>query len=296
MSVRASLEAPWSVPVNVGSPVSRPFWESNPSLSPDGRFLFFSSDRPGGAGEADIWVAERILPGILRSRDGSGLEFGLAEANRRHEGQSRPPYGQEAMAGDAHKFRQTVKEVRRKPPAADVAPEPQSLPEKPAPRADGTAETSTESLRCQLFRPLQRPPMALLVALDDGSTSEGKIWRIRKSRHKIGRVKGETVIPHDPDISSEHAQIIRRWHEGAYRWFLIDLNSTNGTFVRVKRSLLSQNRQLLMGSRRYEFRLPKSPPAEELDPECASPTGEKGATRRGGDRLRLSCCVNRLLG
>ncbi len=46
----------WSVPVNLGSPVNTNYRETQPSLSSDGRTLYFSSDRPGGKGQHDIWV------------------------------------------------------------------------------------------------------------------------------------------------------------------------------------------------------------------------------------------------
>lgn len=45
----------WSEPINLGAPVNTPAWESQPCLSFDGRTLYFSSSRPGGYGESDIW-------------------------------------------------------------------------------------------------------------------------------------------------------------------------------------------------------------------------------------------------
>ena len=47
----------WSVPVNVGAPVNTQYWESQPSISADGKILFFSSSRPGGIGGKDIWYS-----------------------------------------------------------------------------------------------------------------------------------------------------------------------------------------------------------------------------------------------
>ncbi len=47
----------WSEPQNLGWDVNTEFWESTPSLSPDKRDLYFSSDRPGGYGGRDIWVS-----------------------------------------------------------------------------------------------------------------------------------------------------------------------------------------------------------------------------------------------
>ncbi|MFZ6010861.1 MAG: OmpA family protein [Bacteroidota bacterium] len=46
----------WTEPKNLGSNVNSADWESQPSLSADGRTLYFVSDRRGGAGRRDIWV------------------------------------------------------------------------------------------------------------------------------------------------------------------------------------------------------------------------------------------------
>ncbi len=48
----------WSKPQNLGSTVNGRSWESQPSLSADGRTLFFVSDRVGGFGSRDIWVSK----------------------------------------------------------------------------------------------------------------------------------------------------------------------------------------------------------------------------------------------
>jgi len=47
----------WSVavPININTP---DFWESTPALSPDGRTLYFSSNRKGGYGGLDIYSAQ----------------------------------------------------------------------------------------------------------------------------------------------------------------------------------------------------------------------------------------------
>lgn len=46
----------WTEPKNLGPLVNSAEWESQPSLSADGRTLYFVSDRRGGAGRRDIWV------------------------------------------------------------------------------------------------------------------------------------------------------------------------------------------------------------------------------------------------
>jgi len=45
----------WSKPVNMGEPVNTPYWESQPSISSDGRTIYFASSRKGGKGGSDIW-------------------------------------------------------------------------------------------------------------------------------------------------------------------------------------------------------------------------------------------------
>jgi len=49
----------WSPGINVGPPVNTTYWESQPSVSPNGRMLFFVSNRPGGIGGMDIWYSLR---------------------------------------------------------------------------------------------------------------------------------------------------------------------------------------------------------------------------------------------
>ncbi|WP_207495979.1 OmpA family protein [Aridibaculum aurantiacum] len=49
----------WSLPENLGRNVNSEFWESAPSLSPDKKALYFSSTRPGGYGDADLYVSYR---------------------------------------------------------------------------------------------------------------------------------------------------------------------------------------------------------------------------------------------
>lgn len=49
----------WSEPQNLGPNVNTEFWESAPSLSPDKKALYFSSNRPGGYGGKDLYVTYR---------------------------------------------------------------------------------------------------------------------------------------------------------------------------------------------------------------------------------------------
>ncbi|MBK8473622.1 MAG: PD40 domain-containing protein [Sphingobacteriales bacterium] len=47
----------WVGPYNLGRPINSPAWESQPSISADGKALYFASRRKGGMGGIDIWVS-----------------------------------------------------------------------------------------------------------------------------------------------------------------------------------------------------------------------------------------------
>ena len=53
----------WSEAENLGPLVNTDFWESSPSLSPDKRDLYFSSNQSGTYGGKDIWVTHRNING-----------------------------------------------------------------------------------------------------------------------------------------------------------------------------------------------------------------------------------------
>jgi flagellar motor protein MotB/tetratricopeptide (TPR) repeat protein len=46
----------WTFPKNMQAPVNTRYKETQPSLSADGKTLYFASDRPGGKGQLDIWI------------------------------------------------------------------------------------------------------------------------------------------------------------------------------------------------------------------------------------------------
>lgn len=45
----------WGKAINLGNTINSEYWESQPSISPDGNTLYFVSNRPGGIGSYDIW-------------------------------------------------------------------------------------------------------------------------------------------------------------------------------------------------------------------------------------------------
>jgi pSer/pThr/pTyr-binding forkhead associated (FHA) protein len=115
------------------------------------------------------------------------------------------------------------------------------------------------------FRPLRRPPVALLCILDDGR-EDGEWVRLRGDRTVLGRSEGDVVIPHDTVMSARHAELTRETDQGRCRWYLTDLQSTNGTYVRVGGSVLRHRQEMLIGSRLYRFDAAgQGAPAEPAD-------------------------------
>ncbi len=53
----------WTQVKNIGAPVNSAAYESLPSLSADGKTLFFTSERRGGLGGLDLWFSQRQLDG-----------------------------------------------------------------------------------------------------------------------------------------------------------------------------------------------------------------------------------------
>jgi len=50
----------WSTPVNMGPPINGKYKESQPSLSSDGKKVYFASNRPDGKGKFDIWKSSFV--------------------------------------------------------------------------------------------------------------------------------------------------------------------------------------------------------------------------------------------
>ena len=109
------------------------------------------------------------------------------------------------------------------------------------------------------FRSSLRPPVPVLTVLDDGSQQQGESFRLRGEAFTIGRTVGELVLPNDPAISGQHAEIRRVPWKGGYQWQLIDLGSVNGTFVRCGRAVLHAEALVILGGRRFRLRNPLVP-------------------------------------
>jgi len=61
--VSSKLSGKWSSPSDLKSPLNTKAWEAQPSIAPDGATLYFSSNRPGGFGNMDIWKSTRGTDG-----------------------------------------------------------------------------------------------------------------------------------------------------------------------------------------------------------------------------------------
>ncbi len=64
----------WSAPENLGDSINTESWESGPSLSPDKRDLYFSSNRAGGYGGSDIYVSHLRRNGQWSAPENLGPE------------------------------------------------------------------------------------------------------------------------------------------------------------------------------------------------------------------------------
>ncbi|WP_338812877.1 OmpA family protein [Bernardetia sp. Wsw4-3y2] len=68
----------WSEPKNMGNLINTSNWESQASLSADGRTLYFISDRSGGFGKTDIWKSTRNEKGEWEAPQNLGSQVNTA--------------------------------------------------------------------------------------------------------------------------------------------------------------------------------------------------------------------------
>ncbi len=119
---------------------------------------------------------------------------------------------------------------------------------------DLAAEEAGDNPAVPCYRPSVRAPMAVVKLFYDGQQTYHH-YPVMADRFRIGRVEGELVVPHDFWMSGRHAEIQRRKRGDDYHWYLVDLNSTNGTFVQADFAVLHHQDELFLGQERYRFQL-----------------------------------------
>jgi len=78
------------------------------------------------------------------------------------------------------------------------------------------------------------------------------VWVLRRPEEHMGRERGELTFPDDGFVSGTHCKVTTR--DG--RFFLRDLDSTNGTYLRVKaEAILAQNDLILLGQQLFKIDL-----------------------------------------
>lgn len=63
------VDGQWRKPQAIKGNINTSHWESQPSLSADGRDLYFASSRPGGIGGSDIWQSRRGPDGWQKAKN-----------------------------------------------------------------------------------------------------------------------------------------------------------------------------------------------------------------------------------
>jgi len=173
--------------------------------------------------------------------------------------------------------------------APTTAAGPPPLPQTPGAHAPSSPATA------RVFKPMSRPPMAVLTAFDDGS-DDGETVRIRAERFVIGRTEGDLTIPHDSRISARHAELVRQLHDdGRWLWTLKDLSSTNGTFARVATAILKDGQEFLVGRTRYQFAAGADPNAAGAAAPCPGQEGSSVPSKSARTTMPVSSDAEKML-
>ncbi|MCB9538899.1 MAG: FHA domain-containing protein [Myxococcales bacterium] len=90
--------------------------------------------------------------------------------------------------------------------------------------------------------------LATAVAID----TTAAVWVLRKPEEFIGRERGDILFNEDGFVSGAHAKVSTR--EG--RYFLSDLDSTNGTYLRIKgEGIVARGDLLLLGQQLFKVEI-----------------------------------------
>jgi tetratricopeptide (TPR) repeat protein len=70
----------WSKAKNMGAHINSDLWDAQPSISPDGKTLYFASNRRGSLGSSDIWKTERTADGGWSLPENLGIQVNTTDA------------------------------------------------------------------------------------------------------------------------------------------------------------------------------------------------------------------------
>jgi len=90
--------------------------------------------------------------------------------------------------------------------------------------------------------------LSSVVAIDTSAS----VWNLRKPEEYMGRERGDIVFPEDGFVSGGHCKVSTR--DG--RYFLGDLQSTNGTYLRIKgEGILAPGDLILLGQQLFKIEM-----------------------------------------
>jgi predicted component of type VI protein secretion system len=96
--------------------------------------------------------------------------------------------------------------------------------------------------------PAIRPTPSLRLITEGGE--RGDAYPLDRSKVTIGRSRADITFPHDGFMSGLHARIVER----GGRYYLVDENSRNGTFIRIHDELeLRPGDMLIVGKQVFRF-------------------------------------------
>ena len=117
-----------------------------------------------------------------------------------------------------------------RPSAAPPSTNPDTTLRVPVPPEPSAPAARAEPVPAQpeptVPRPDPRPVLAVLEVINEG-VSRGKRYEVRAPLAHVGRGPHNDIVIEDDSVSDTHAKLQRR-EDG---WFLVDLGSTNGTYV-----------------------------------------------------------------
>ncbi len=111
---------------------------------------------------------------------------------------------------------------------------------------------------------------ARLVLLK-GSGGDGATYTLSASEHVAGRSSGTILFPDDPAVSPAHAN----FHYRDGRLYVRDLDSVNGTFIRIRTGVpLQSGDRFVCGEQMFEFRTPPESMTRWVEDTCFSGSTE----------------------